>query len=156
MEGQDLPVVTMTRRTSFSAAHRYHNPAWSTARNTAEFGDCTRLHGHNYVLEASVSGPVDPRTGMLMSIAELKAILAEEVGAGFDHRRLEVEVPALRGVIPTSENVARAIWGRVEPRVAGAGGGRYRLTRLRLFETEDLFVEIESPGPAHTAEGERR
>ncbi len=149
MEGQNLPVMTMTRRAAFSAAHRYHNPTWDAARNDAAFGDCTRIHGHNYVLEASVSGPVDPRTGMLMSIAALKEILGEEVGGVFDHRQLEVEVPELRGKIPTSENVARALWGRLAPRVAGAGEGRYRLSRLRLFETESLFVEIgdeDAPG----------
>ncbi|MFQ5457445.1 MAG: 6-pyruvoyl tetrahydropterin synthase family protein [Myxococcota bacterium] len=143
MEGEAVPVLTMTRRMAFSAAHRYHNPAWDPARNEAAFGDCTRVHGHNYVLEASVTGPIDPRTGMLMSIAELKAILAEEVAERYDHRRLDEDVAELRACIPTSENVARAIWARVRPRVAGAGGGRYRLSRLRLFETGDLFVEID-------------
>ena len=69
MEGQALPVLTpeltMTRRMVFSAAHRYLNPGWDHARNEAAFGSCTRVHGHNYVLEASVTGPVDSRTGML-------------------------------------------------------------------------------------------
>ena len=139
--------MTMTRRTTFSAAHRYYNPVWDAKRNTEEFGDCTRVHGHNYVLEASVTGPVNPSTGMLMSISDLKVYLAEEVGAVFDHRQLEVEVPELRGRIPTSENVARAIWARLAPRIAGAGQGRHRLSRLRLFETEALFVEIGEPAP---------
>ena len=142
MERPELPILTMTRRMGFCAAHRYHNPAWDEARNEAEFGSCTRVHGHNYVLEASVTGPVDPRTGMLMSIADLKAILHEEVRRPFDHRQIDKEVPELRDLIPTSENLARAIWARVAPRVLGAGEGHYRLTWLRLFETEDLFVEI--------------
>jgi len=86
---------------------------------------------------------VDPRTGMLMSIADLKSILAEEVGGVFDHRQLEVEVPELRGKIPTSENVAHALWRRIARRVAGTCGGRYRLSRLRLFETGALYVEID-------------
>ena len=143
MEGQALPILTMTRRMGFSAAHRYHNPNWNEARNAAAFGACTRVHGHNYVLEASVTGPVDPRTGMLMSIADLKIILEEEVREPFDHRQLEEDVPELRGRIPTSENLVRALWARIGPRVAGAGDGRYRLSRLRLFETENLFVEVD-------------
>lgn len=142
MERPALPLLTMTRRMKFCAAHRYYNPAWDEARNEAEFGGCTRVHGHNYVLEASVAGPVDPRTGMLMSVSDLKAILDEEVRKPFDHRQLEKDTPGLQGRVPTSENLVRAIWARVAPRVLGAGEGQYRLARLRLFETEDLFVEI--------------
>ena len=142
MERPELPLLTMTRRMTFCAAHRYHNPAWDEARNEAEFGSCSRVHGHNYVLETSVTGPVDPRTGMLMSVADLKEILDEEVRRPFDHRQLETEIPGLRDRIPTSENLVQAIWARVAPRVLGAGAGHYRLTRLRLFETDDLFVEI--------------
>jgi 6-pyruvoyltetrahydropterin/6-carboxytetrahydropterin synthase len=132
----------MIRRTEFSAAHRYHNPAWDEARNRSAFGACTRVHGHNYQLEVSVTGPIDPRTGMLFNMTVLKAILEDEVRGGFDHRQLEQDVPELAGRIPTSENVARAIWDRVAPRVAAAEGGRCRLTRLRLFETGSLYVEL--------------
>ena len=140
MEGQN--VLTMTRRTEFSAAHRYHNPAWDEARNLVAFGACTRVHGHNYQLEVSVTGPIDPRTGMLFNMTVLKAILEDEVRARFDHRQLERDVPELTGCIPTSENVARAIWDHLAPRVAAAEGGRCRLSRLRLFETGSLYVEL--------------
>ncbi len=147
MEGKDLPVVTMTRRLEFSAAHRYWRPEWDEARNVKAFGDCTRPHGHSYVLEVSVSGPVDPRTGMLFSMTDLKKILDEEVLARFDHRQLEQDVPELRDRIPTSENVAQAIWGRVAPRIVARAGRRHRLSRLRLFETGQLFVEIGGERP---------
>jgi 6-pyruvoyltetrahydropterin/6-carboxytetrahydropterin synthase len=132
----------MTRRTEFSAAHRYLRPEWDEARNLAAFGDCTRPHGHSYVLEVSVSGPVDPRTGMLFSMAELKRILDEEVLARFDHRQLEADVPELRGRIPTSENIAQVLWDRLSARVESAAGKSHRLSRLRLFETGKLFAEI--------------
>jgi 6-pyruvoyltetrahydropterin/6-carboxytetrahydropterin synthase len=133
----------MTRRLEFSAAHRYWRPEWDEARNLEAFGDCTRLHGHSYVLEVSVCGPVDPRTGMLFSMTDLKKILDEEVLTRFDHRQLEEDVPELSGRIPTSENVAQAIWDRVAPRIASKAGRRHRLSHLRLFETGQLFAEID-------------
>jgi 6-pyruvoyltetrahydropterin/6-carboxytetrahydropterin synthase len=137
----------MTRRTAFSAAHRYHHPGWSEARNREAFGDCVRTHGHNYTLEVSVRGPLDPRTGMLFNMTVLKRILEEEVRANFDHVELERDVPELRDRIPTSENVTRALWDRIAPRVAVAEGGRCRLATLRLFETERLFVEMGEGDP---------
>ena len=142
MEGEELPVVTMTRRMTFSAAHRYYRPAWSESRNREAFGACTRVHGHNYTLEVSVTGPIVARTGMLFNMTTLKRILEEEVRGPFDHVQLELDVPALRGRIPTSENLARAIWDRLAPRVASASGGRCRLSRLLLRETEALFAEL--------------
>lgn len=150
MEGKTLPVVTMRRRMTFSAAHRYHQPAWSEARNREVFGDCVNTHGHNYTLEVSVRGPVDPRTGMLFNMTALKRILEDEVRARFDHAQLERDVAELRDRIPTSENVVRALWDRIAPRVAAAEGGRCRLAHLRLFETERLFAEIGEEDPIRT------
>lgn len=151
MEGKNLPVVTMTRRTTFSAAHRYHRPAWSEARNREAFGDCVNTHGHNYTLEVSVRGPVDPRTGMLFNMTVLKRILEEEVRARFDHVQLDRDVAELRDRIPTCENVVRALWDRIAPRVAAAEGARCWLSHLRLFETGTLFVEIEENNPPRAA-----
>jgi len=147
VEGKELPVVTMRRRMTFSAAHRYHRPDWSDARNREAFGACVNTHGHNYTLEVSVRGPVDPRTGMLFNMAVLKQILEEEVRARFDHVELERDVAELRGRIPTCENLVGAIWERIAPRVAAAEGGRCRLAHLRLFETESLFVELGEGDP---------
>jgi 6-pyruvoyltetrahydropterin/6-carboxytetrahydropterin synthase len=151
VEGKDLPVVTMTRRMTFNAAHRYHRPEWSEARNREVFGACVNTHGHNYTLEVSVRGPVDPPTGMLFNMTLLKQILEEEVRADFDHVQLDRDVVALRDRIPTCENLARALWDRVAPRVAAAEGGRCRLAHLRLFETEKLFVEIGEGDPIPAA-----
>jgi 6-pyruvoyltetrahydropterin/6-carboxytetrahydropterin synthase len=132
---------------TFSAAHRYHRPAWSEARNREAFGECVNTHGHNYTLEVSVRGPVDRRTGMLFNMTVLKRILEDEVRARFDHVQLERDVPALRDRIPTCENLVRTLWDRLAPRVAAAEGGRCRLAHLRLFETEHLFVEVGEADP---------
>jgi 6-pyruvoyltetrahydropterin/6-carboxytetrahydropterin synthase len=132
----------MTRRMTFSAAHRYHRPEWSEQRNLEAFGACTRVHGHNYALEVSVSGPIEPRTGMLFNMTTLKQILEEEVRTPFDHRELDRGVPALRDRIPTSENLTRAIWDRLAPRIASASGGRCRLSRLLVHETDLLSAEL--------------
>jgi 6-pyruvoyltetrahydropterin/6-carboxytetrahydropterin synthase len=108
-------------------------------------------HGHNYTLEVSVRGPLDPRTGMLFNMTVLKRILEEEVRANFDHVEIDLDVAALRGLIPTCENLIRALWDRLAPRVTAAEGGRCRLASLRLFETERLFVEMGEGDPIPAA-----
>jgi 6-pyruvoyltetrahydropterin/6-carboxytetrahydropterin synthase len=135
-----MAIVTVTRRLRFNAAHRVHNPALSDEENTALFGKCNHpnWHGHNYVLEVSVTGPIDPRSGYVMDLGHLKAIVEARVIDQLDHRNLNVDVPFLAGTNPTSENLVVACWREIAPLVAPA-----TLTRLRLWETENNYVEYQ-------------
>ena len=130
--------IRITRRAQFSAAHRYSRPEWDEAKNLAVFGDNVKLHGHNYVLEATVEGTLDAETGMAADIGLLDAHLAE-VAALLGWRELDGAVPGLEGKVPTTENLALLAWGRI----AGSTGSA-RLVRVRLYESADLYVELES------------
>jgi 6-pyruvoyltetrahydropterin/6-carboxytetrahydropterin synthase len=135
-----MPNVTVTRRLRFSAAHRVHNPALSEDENESIFGQCNHpnWHGHNYVLEVSVSGPIDERTGYVMDLGRIRDIVTREVIAKVDHRNLNLDVDFLADTIPTTENVIVACWRVIEPHLRPA-----RLTRLRLWETENNYAEYD-------------
>lgn len=142
MEGAGIrgvgKVIYLTRKIEFSASHYYQNPELSPEENQRLFGKCANPagHGHNYVLEVTVAGEPDSKTGMVLDLKELKDILQREVMEVFDHKFLNTQVPALRGQIPTSENIARVIWNLLEGKIS-----RGRLHQLRLYETPDLFVD---------------
>ncbi|HUI42075.1 MAG TPA: 6-carboxytetrahydropterin synthase [Terriglobia bacterium] len=131
-------MIYITRRAEFSASHYYHNPELSAEENQRIFGKCANPHGHghNYALEVTVAGEVDPRTGMVMDLKDLKQVIESEIMQAMDHRFLNEEVPAFRAVIPTTENIAVEIWTRLEGRIAAG-----RLHRVRLYETADLYVD---------------
>ena len=135
-----MPNVTITRRLMFNAAHRVHNPALSDEENNAIFGKCNNpnWHGHNYTLDVSVTGEVDERTGYVMDLGVLRDLVEREVVDHVDHRNMNVDVDFMRGVIPTSENIIVQCWQRIAPHIAPA-----RLVRLRLWETENNYVEYE-------------
>ena len=135
-----MPIVTVTRRLRFNAAHRVHNPALSDAENTRLFGKCNNpnWHGHNYELEVSVTGPIDERTGYVLDLGALKQVVEREVIDQADHRNMNVDVPFMQGINPTTENIIVAIWRVLEPAVRPA-----RLTRLCLRETENNWVEYD-------------
>ena len=135
-----MPVVTATRVLRFNAAHRIHNPALSDEENRSLFGKCNNpnWHGHNYRLEVSVRGPVDDRTGYVMDLGLLKRVVEEEFVDRVDHRNFNVDVDFMRGVNPTAENIVVACWRVLAPRVSPAA-----LTKLRLWETENNYVEYE-------------
>ncbi len=121
------------RREHFSAAHVLHNPAWSEAHNREVFGLCANPvgHGHNYLLELEVSGAIQEETGMVVNVKDLKHLLEREVLSKVDHKHLNHEVDFLQGIIPTTENLARAIWQVLERHMPA--GCEYR---VRIFETE--------------------
>lgn len=133
-----MPTARVTRRVHFCAGHRLHNPDWDDERNRATYGLCNNPngHGHNYDLEVTVEGEVDPETGYVMDLKKLKDLLGETVLDDLDHANLNVDVPWLAGVVPTTENLALAIWRRLEGRL-----GAVRLTNVRLWETERNMVE---------------
>jgi len=136
-------MVYLTRKVEFSASHLYHNPDFSPEENRRVFGKCNNPHGHghNYVLEVTVAGEPDPRTGMVLDLKELKDLLQREILDRMDHRFLNYEVPELAGKIPTTETIATVIWQLLEPRIRQG-----RLHRVRLYETPDLFVDCMGNG----------
>jgi 6-pyruvoyltetrahydropterin/6-carboxytetrahydropterin synthase len=130
----------ITRKVEFSASHSCYNSRLSEAENRALYGESadSHGHGHNYILEVTLAGEPDPVTGMVFDLKRLKDVITREVVEPMDHRFLNREVPPFDSVIPTPENLAREIWRRLEPplRLPNA-----RLHSVRLYETEDLFVE---------------
>jgi 6-pyruvoyltetrahydropterin/6-carboxytetrahydropterin synthase len=133
-----MPVVTVTRRLHFNAAHRVHNPALSDEENVRLFGKCNNpnWHGHNYILDVSVRGPVDDRTGYVLDLSVLKRIVEERAVDLIDHRNFNLDVPFMRGVIPTSENIIVGIWRELEPAIRPG-----QLAKLVLWETPNNYVE---------------
>ena len=134
--------ATLTRRVTFSAAHRYRRPEWDDARNREVFGACAHpnWHGHTYTCEVTVGGEVDPVTGFCADLGALDRALAERVVAALDHRNLVLDVPAFAegALIPTGENVA---WW-IAREVQAALGPSTRVERVRLSEMPGLWVEI--------------
>jgi 6-pyruvoyltetrahydropterin/6-carboxytetrahydropterin synthase len=132
------PEVVVTRRLRFNAAHRVHNPQLSDEENARLFGKCNNpnWHGHNYVLEVSVKGPIDSTTGYVFDLGKLAELVEERVIERMDHKNMNLEVDFMHGVNPTTENIVVACWRVLAPAVAPG-----RLARLRLWETENNYVE---------------
>ena len=131
--------MLITRKVEFSASHLCYHPGLSEERNRAIYGAAANIHGHghNYILEVSLDGTPDPVTGMVFDLKELKDVLNREIVDPMDHRFLNHEVPPFDTVVPTVENVAIEIWRRLEPHFSG----KVHLKNVRLFETEDLYVD---------------
>ncbi|MEK7753879.1 MAG: 6-carboxytetrahydropterin synthase [Acidobacteriota bacterium] len=132
--------MLITRREEFSASHACLNPALGPDENRSLYGEESNPngHGHNYVVEVSIEGDPDPVSGMVFDLKRLKAVLHRQVIEPFDHRFLNREVAPFDRVVPTTENIAREIWRRLEPELAAE---KARLHRVRLYETEDLYVD---------------
>ena len=132
--------MVITRKVEFSASHVCRNPQLSEAENHRLYGMAANPHGHghNYVVEVSLHGQPDPVTGMVLDLKELKEILNREIVEPYDHRFLNHEVPPFDHIVPTTENIARDIWRRLDP-VLGAQG--QHLHAIRLWETDDLYVD---------------
>jgi 6-pyruvoyltetrahydropterin/6-carboxytetrahydropterin synthase len=131
-------MIFLTRKAEFSAAHFYWNDAWSQEQNEQKFGKCANRngHGHNYTLEVTVAGEVDPISGFVVDLKELKDILEREVVSVYDHRHLNFEVPEFQSRIPTTENIAISIWQRLDGKTPNA-----KLHRVRVYEMPDLFAD---------------
>ena len=132
-------MILLTRKAEFSAAHYYWNEDLSPEENARVFGKCANRngHGHNYTLEVTVAGEIDPVTGFVVDLKELKDVLEREVVGVYDHRHLNLEIPEFRTTIPTTENIAIAIWRRLDGKIPHA-----RLHRVRVYEMADLFADF--------------
>ena len=133
--------VTITKKFEFSASHRYWNPEWSEEKNNELFGLCTSPygHGHNYELHVTVSGPVDPVTGMIINLSTLKK-LAGKIVDRFDHKFLNLDTPYFKDQIPTTENIALVLFDLLDEQIRKETG--IQLQRIRLYERHDLYVDV--------------
>lgn len=104
--------MKICRRETFNAAHRLFRPEWSDEKNKEVFGKCSHpnFHGHNYVLEVWIEGPVNPLTGFVMDLKELKKVIHTSVLERFDHKNLNLDCKEFEGIIPTTENIAIVIY----------------------------------------------
>ena len=132
--------MLITRRAEFSASHVCAQASFSPEQNREIYGVAANPsgHGHNYVLEVTLQGEPDPVTGMIFDLKKLKDLIQQTVVDPMDHRFLNYEVPPFDKVVPTTENVAAEIWKRLEPYFEEGG---VRLSNIRLYETEDLYVD---------------
>lgn len=137
-------IVHITRQVHFNSAHRLYNSTKSLAWNQKQYGLCTNphWHGHNYVLEVTLKGQPDPVTGYIMDLAKLKGILHATVVDKCDHRNLNDEVPFLRGIIPSTENLVIAFWEQIAPQIPNGS-----LHCVRLYETPRNYAEFFGPDP---------
>jgi 6-pyruvoyltetrahydropterin/6-carboxytetrahydropterin synthase len=138
-------MIFLTRRAVFSASHYYWNDTWTAEKNQQVFGRCANRngHGHNYTLEVTVAGDPDPVTGFVVDLKWLKEVMEREVLSAYDHRHLNVETPEFKNAIPTTENIAIAAWKRLEPAINSGGGAK--LSRVRVYETPEIFAEYRGP-----------
>ena len=144
--------VLLTKRIEFAAAHRYIKPEWDEAKNRAVFGPCYNppAHGHNYLLEVTVGGEVDPKTGMVINLFDLKRVLLGVIEE-FDHKNLNLDMPYFHSQVPTSENLARVLWTKL-----AAQKDIGTLHSVRLYEDEDLYSEVTAAGGIDAAAVTRR
>lgn len=129
--------LSLTRRYRFSASHRLHSRHFSEQQNWQLYGKCSNPHGHghNYIVEVTLGGSVDPATGMIANLGELDPFVEREVIEAFDHKYLNEQVPEFRDVVPTTENLCREIYRRLKPFPAA------RLDRVRIEETNNNSFE---------------
>jgi len=130
-------MIYITRKLEFCASHRLYNPEYSDEKNEEVFGLCNNPngHGHNYVMEVTVCGDVDPETGMVLDLKALKKLVNEEIILKVDHKNLNVDVPFLKNIIPTAENLAIQFWETLESKIENG-----QLHEIKLYESERNFV----------------
>ena len=143
-----MPRFSLTRRVTFAAAHRYRRPEWTDDENARAFGACARpnYHGHSYVCQVTVRGPIDEETGFVVDLGLLDRVLTEEVRERFDHRNLNLDVPEFGDGrrIPTGENLARLIHALVQRRLDDSlGAGRVAVARVTVAEDPTLSATFE-------------
>ena len=138
--------LSLARRYRFSASHRLHSPKFSEDENRRLYGKCSSPlgHGHNYVVEVALTGPVDPATGMIANLADLDPFVDREVVEAFDHKYLNEEIPEFRDCVPTTENLAREVYRRLSK------FPKARIERVRIEETSKNSFEISGEAPPGT------
>jgi 6-pyruvoyltetrahydropterin/6-carboxytetrahydropterin synthase len=131
-------IVYLTRRETFAAAHRLFKAELSDEENFALFGKCSNpnWHGHNYTLEVTVRGKIDENTGFVLDVKKLKELIHEHVISKVDHKNLNIDTDFMKELIPTSENIAVAIWNELKDKIPAG-----ELSSVKLYETENNYFE---------------
>ena len=135
-----MKTVYITRRETFNAAHKLWREDWTEEKNQEVFGKCSNRnwHGHNFTIYVTVKGVPSPETGFVINLKDLSKIIKDEVIEPLDHRNLNLDVPFLKGILASTENVVIAVWDRMKEPIARAGG---ELCKIKLVETENNYVE---------------
>jgi 6-pyruvoyltetrahydropterin/6-carboxytetrahydropterin synthase len=133
-------MVYITRREYFNAAHKLFNAEWSDAQNLEVFGKCSypNWHGHNYILYVTVKGNPNSQTGFIVNLSDVSQITKELVINKIDHRNINLDVDFMKNVLPSTENLAIAIWNQLESAIKKLGAD---LHCIKLCETENNYVE---------------
>ncbi|MCC7429275.1 6-carboxytetrahydropterin synthase [bacterium] len=131
-------MIYLIRKVQFCAAHRLHTNKLSTEENRRVYGICNNEngHGHNYELEVTIAGEIDPITGMVMDLKELKEIIDREITDKVDHKNLNIDVDFLEGLVPTAEIVTMKFWEILQDKIPCG-----KLHRIRLWESSNNVVE---------------
>lgn len=129
--------VMVSRRETFNAAHRLHNPCLSDDENRHLFGKCVNLHGHNYVLDVVVAGKIDAASGYVLDLKRLSDVMHKQIIQHVDHRNLNTDVPWLEGLITTAENLAVTFWERLQCELPEGV-----LRSVRVSETDKNWAEV--------------
>ncbi|TKK71507.1 6-carboxytetrahydropterin synthase [Ilyomonas limi] len=132
-------MVYLTRIEHFNAAHKLYNPRWSKEKNEELFGVCANenWHGHNFDLHVTIKGTPDPDTGFLMDAKKLSKLINEKILEQLDHKNLNLDVPFLKDMMCTTENLATAIWQQLTPHLPS----EVQLHAIKLYETPRIYVE---------------
>lgn len=132
--------VTISRKFEFSASHRYWREDWSEEKNNEVFGLCTSPygHGHNYELHVTITGNIDPKTGMIVNLTVLKSRVKNILNQ-FDHKFLNLDTPYFKEKIPTTENIALVLFDLIDKDLSRDG---YELVRIRLYERQDIYADV--------------
>jgi 6-pyruvoyltetrahydropterin/6-carboxytetrahydropterin synthase len=133
-------MIYVTRREHFNAAHRVYNPKWSVKKNYEVFGVCANpnWHGHNYELFVTVKGEIDKETGFVVDLRSLSEIIKKQLIVKVDHKNFNLDVPFMKGIIPSTENIIIEFWKQLEKPIAKLG---CTLHSLKLQETENNAAE---------------
>ncbi|MDP7071780.1 MAG: 6-carboxytetrahydropterin synthase [Candidatus Marinimicrobia bacterium] len=135
-----MPSTFVTKSFSFSAAHKYGHKDWTEEKNEEIFGPDAKLHGHNYILEVTVTGEINPDTGFIVDLGHLKEVVNEKIVNRIDHSHFEKKIDWFKDKQPSSENLTKFIWGEIESHLEGC-----RLHRVRLKETDTIYTDYYGP-----------
>ena len=132
--------ITVSRKAHFNAAHRLHNKNWSDEKNQKVFGKCNyqNYHGHNYELIVSVTGKINPETGYVIDMGELKKIIKNEIEERLDHKNLNLDVPHFSNIIPSAENICIYIYDIIRDNI----DSQFKLSAQHLAETDYASTSI--------------
>lgn len=131
----------LTKQFKFCAAHKYWNDKWDNDKNYQVFGDDVKVHGHNYVLDVTITGEIDPYSGFIVDIQDIKTIVSENVIKVLDHSQIEKDIKWFKGKQPSTENLVIFIWEQIFSKIKKPA----KLYKIKLRETPTIFTEYFGP-----------